>query len=78
MLLRCCVCVDFAEGDYGEEERTRKYIKQPCLAKLVCLKKHEGRENVVIGFHYLGPNAGEITQGAWLHRARCRCLSGVA
>ncbi|ODM95501.1 Thioredoxin reductase 1, cytoplasmic [Orchesella cincta] len=30
-------------------------------AKLVCLKKR-GKEKV-IGFHYLGPNAGEITQG---------------
>ncbi|CAL8117938.1 unnamed protein product [Orchesella dallaii] len=30
-------------------------------AKLICLRKR-GKEKV-IGFHYLGPNAGEITQG---------------
>lgn len=31
-----------------------------CYAKLVCDKKDQDR---VIGFHYLGPNAGEVTQG---------------
>jgi len=31
-----------------------------CYAKLVCDKQDKDR---VIGFHYLGPNAGEITQG---------------
>ena len=31
-----------------------------CLAKLVCLKKEQ---NKVVGFHFVGPNAGEITQG---------------
>ncbi|XP_075218655.1 thioredoxin reductase 1, cytoplasmic-like isoform X2 [Lycorma delicatula] len=31
-----------------------------CYAKLVCLKSEKMR---VIGFHILGPNAGEITQG---------------
>jgi thioredoxin reductase (NADPH) len=31
-----------------------------CLAKLVCLKSRNER---VIGFHFVGPNAGEITQG---------------
>lgn len=31
-----------------------------CLAKLVCLKE-EGMK--VVGFHFVGPNAGEITQG---------------
>ena len=30
-----------------------------CYMKLVVLKEH----NKVIGFHYLGPNAGEVTQG---------------
>jgi pyruvate/2-oxoglutarate dehydrogenase complex dihydrolipoamide dehydrogenase (E3) component len=35
-------------------------MKQPCLAKLVVNK---ARNNQVVGFHYLGPNAGEITQG---------------
>eukprot|EP00741_Cyanophora_paradoxa_P023326 tig00000254_g22533.t1 len=32
-----------------------------CLAKLVCLKEN-GVERV-IGFHFVGPNAGEVTQG---------------
>jgi len=31
-----------------------------CYAKLICLKSQNER---VIGFHVLGPNAGEITQG---------------
>ena len=31
-----------------------------CYAKLVCDKKDQNR---VLGFHYLGPNAGEVTQG---------------
>jgi len=31
-----------------------------CLSKLVCIKSENNR---VIGFHYVGPNAGEITQG---------------
>ncbi|ESP04447.1 hypothetical protein LOTGIDRAFT_79558, partial [Lottia gigantea] len=31
-----------------------------CYAKLVCLKTEKER---VVGFHVLGPNAGEITQG---------------
>jgi thioredoxin reductase (NADPH) len=31
-----------------------------CLSKLVC-KKSDG--NRVVGFHFVGPNAGELTQG---------------
>ncbi|GAB1600325.1 thioredoxin reductase 1, cytoplasmic-like [Argonauta hians] len=31
-----------------------------CYAKLICQKS---ANNKVIGFHYLGPNAGEVTQG---------------
>jgi len=31
-----------------------------CLSKLICNKKDK---NKVVGFHYIGPNAGEITQG---------------
>ena len=30
------------------------------MAKLVCLKAQEER---VVGFHFVGPNAGEVTQG---------------
>ncbi|KEG01853.1 thioredoxin reductase, putative [Plasmodium vinckei vinckei] len=35
-------------------------ISSTCLSKLVCLKNEDNR---VIGFHYVGPNAGEVTQG---------------
>ncbi|VWU48972.1 thioredoxin reductase [Hepatocystis sp. ex Piliocolobus tephrosceles] len=35
-------------------------IGSTCLSKLICLKN---QENIVIGFHYVGPNAGEVTQG---------------
>lgn len=31
-----------------------------CYAKIICLKEENER---IIGFHYLGPNAGEVTQG---------------
>jgi len=31
-----------------------------CYAKLICNKAEGGK---VVGFHYLGPNAGEVTQG---------------
>ena len=54
--------IDYSADGFEEEEEAliRQYIKQPCLAKLVVDKT---RNNQVIGFHYLGPNAGEITQG---------------
>merc|ERR1712213_55664 len=31
-----------------------------CYCKLVCVKSLKEK---VVGFHYLGPNAGEVTQG---------------
>jgi len=31
-----------------------------CYCKLICLKSQKEK---VVGFHYLGPNAGEVTQG---------------
>ena len=31
-----------------------------CMSKLVCLKSESER---VVGFHFVGPNAGEVTQG---------------
>lgn len=31
-----------------------------CYAKLICVKS---QQNKVVGLHYLGPNAGEVTQG---------------
>jgi len=51
---------DYELNSWDEEERARKFMKQPCLAKLVCDKNQNNR---VVGFHYVGPNAGEITQG---------------
>ncbi|KNA00438.1 thioredoxin reductase 2 [Plasmodium vivax North Korean] len=35
-------------------------VSSTCLSKLVCLKSEDNR---VVGFHYVGPNAGEVTQG---------------
>ncbi|CAM9454616.1 unnamed protein product [Ascophyllum nodosum] len=43
---------------YGEEEE--EDMPPTNLSKLVCLRD-DGEK--VIGFHYVGPNAGEITQG---------------
>mmetsp|Transcript_17742 Transcript_17742/g.19229 ORF Transcript_17742/g.19229 Transcript_17742/m.19229 type:complete len:564 (-) Transcript_17742:154-1845(-) len=43
-----------SEGDEDED------MGPNCLAKLVCLKNEN---NKVVGFHFVGPNAGEITQG---------------
>jgi thioredoxin reductase (NADPH) len=40
----------------GEEED----LDHVCLSKLVCLKTEDER---VLGFHFVGPNAGEVTQG---------------
>lgn len=37
-------------------------VENPHLAKLIVHKEREDVERVV-GFHYLGPNAGEVTQG---------------
>lgn len=58
--------VDLEPNTFEEEVRASKYLQQPCLAKLVCVKDpHDpqpGSERVV-GLHYLGPNAGEVTQG---------------
>merc|ERR1712232_702365 len=33
------------------------------LAKLVCLKNAKDGEETIIGFHFVGPNAGEVSQG---------------
>lgn len=37
-----------------------KHADDYCLAKLIVNKKENGK---VIGFHYMGPHAGEVTQG---------------
>ncbi|UYV65576.1 TXNRD3 [Cordylochernes scorpioides] len=46
----------FTPLEYTVAARSGKH----CYAKLVCLKTENER---VLGFHYLGPNAGEVTQG---------------
>uniref|UniRef100_A0A1B6M8U6 thioredoxin-disulfide reductase (NADPH) n=1 Tax=Graphocephala atropunctata TaxID=36148 RepID=A0A1B6M8U6_9HEMI len=70
-------CVGYAEEDalstFGQDKVEVYHIhfqplewemsnrnKNQSFAKLVCLKEEEER---VVGFHYLGPNAGEVTQG---------------
>jgi len=37
-----------------------KRDENKCYLKLVCIKSENER---VVGFHYVGPNAGEVTQG---------------
>ncbi len=52
-----------AHREKVEWERENEYdvdFPTSCLAKLVVLKSQKER---VIGFHYVGPNAGEVTQG---------------
>ncbi|CAH0520140.1 unnamed protein product [Peronospora belbahrii] len=50
-------------------EETRAFAES-CYVKIICDKT---RDNFVLGFHYLGPNAGEVTRGhglsneAWFH-----------
>lgn len=51
---------DFEKDSYDQLGRSKQYMKQNCLAKLVCDKT---QNNKVVGFHYLGPDAGEVTQG---------------
>jgi len=46
--------VDFEKYDKWEADKTA------CYCKLICLKNEDER---VVGFHYAGPNAGEVTQG---------------
>ena len=49
-VLQCCYAVCARSDD----------LPPHALAKLVCLKTQENR---VVGFHFVGPNAGEVTQG---------------
>ena len=46
---------------HGEDED----MGPSCLSKLVCLKSQNER---VVGFHFVGPNAGEVTQ------VQCCCI----
>eukprot|EP01038_Epipyxis_sp_PR26KG_P005686 gene5686-7849_t len=61
-------CFEFTTLELSAVHRT-KHVKDGedeedfghcCLSKLICLKSQNER---VIGFHFIGPNAGEITQG---------------
>lgn len=59
--------VKYFEKDWDDAKKThvlsdRESTDLPpmCLAKLVCLKSENDR---VVGLHYVGPNAGEVTQG---------------
>jgi thioredoxin/glutathione reductase (selenoprotein) len=51
---------EFKLGSFEWEEDFRTHLKQPMLAKLICDKNNNDR---VVGFHYIGPQAGEVTQG---------------
>jgi len=55
---------EFSTLEIGAAHRTKhgssEDLPTNCLAKLICLKKENYR---VVGFHFIGPNAGEITQG---------------
>ena len=59
MLKDWCVvkCSNFEPIEWKLNHRRPK---NACFCKLVCDKKDS---NKVLGFHYLGPNAGNITQG---------------
>lgn len=46
--------------DEQEMEKAEVFYKANCLAKLICDKSQNDR---VVGLHYMGPNAGEVTQG---------------
>mmetsp|Transcript_101738 Transcript_101738/g.232949 ORF Transcript_101738/g.232949 Transcript_101738/m.232949 type:complete len:516 (-) Transcript_101738:222-1769(-) len=46
--------------DAGPEAEEDVDLPAVCLSKLVCLKTEDER---VLGFHFVGPNAGEMTQG---------------
>jgi len=46
--------------DNGPEQEQEVDMPAVCLSKLVCLKTENEK---VLGFHFVGPNAGEMTQG---------------
>jgi len=48
---------EFAPLEYTVPHRNEKIT---CYMKLICVKNQAER---VVGFHYYGPNAGEVTQG---------------
>lgn len=80
------VATDAIHTAYAEDkgEDSRKRLEQPCLAKLIYLKSGAvDSADVLVGFHYVGPNAGEITQGFSLalkkgvNRGDFDCLVGI-
>ena len=56
---------------HGEDED----MGPSCLSKLVCLKSQNER---VVGFHFVGPNAGEVTQVCVvvisMYESSCSCI----
>ena len=57
--MRTVSCPDVELESYEAEELGRQHLNQPCLAKLVV----DSATDRVIGWHYVGPDAGEVTQG---------------
>ncbi|GMF53182.1 unnamed protein product [Phytophthora fragariaefolia] len=53
---------NFVPLEWSLSEETRK-ASESCYVKVVCDKT---RDKFVLGFHYLGPNAGEVTQAMGL------------
>jgi len=45
------------------EWEVNEHKSDDCYAKLVVHKNHPDMPNKIIGFHFLGPEAGEVTQG---------------
>merc|ERR1739848_688082 len=46
--------------EWGLSEERQEEYESLAKAKLICLKDEDLR---VVGFHYTGPSAGEVTQG---------------
>ena len=55
---------------HGEDED----MGPTCMSKLVCLKSEEER---VLGFHFIGPNAGEVTQVTMMLQHCYECLKAL-
>ena len=56
---------------HGEDED----MGPTCMSKLVCLKSEGER---VLGFHFIGPNAGEVTQVTMMLQRCYKCLKSFA
>jgi len=51
---------NLALSEEQEKESGEVFYKANCLAKLICDKS---RNDLVVGLHFMGPNAGEVVQG---------------